>query len=128
MLERESGAVPTTLHDSLMARLDGFLPQGCRPAGLRDRPGVHLRHAGRHHRQGGPVCELRSGSSSRQLISVRGTPLGGTYTFKHALVRDAAYGSLLKSRRQELHARIAEALEQATPMWSLASPNLSPTI
>ncbi len=46
------------------------------------------------------------------LVFRRGTPPEATYTFKHALVRDAAYDSLLRSKRQRLHARIAEALEQ----------------
>ena len=46
-----------------------------------------------------------------ELIFRRGTPPTATYSFKHALVQDAAYQSLLKSRRQQLHARIAEALE-----------------
>jgi tetratricopeptide (TPR) repeat protein len=48
---------------------------------------------------------------SAGLVSMRGTLPGATYTFKHALVRDAAYESLLKSRRQELHSRIADVLE-----------------
>ena len=42
----------------------------------------------------------------------RGTPPDATYTFKHALVQDAAYDSLLKSKRQQLHARIAQVLEE----------------
>ena len=42
----------------------------------------------------------------------RGTPPDATYTFKHALVQDAAYDSLLKSKRQQLHAQIAQVLEE----------------
>ena len=45
----------------------------------------------------------------------RGTPPEATYTFKHALVQDAAYDSLLKSRRQALHAKIARVLEERLP-------------
>src|SRR6185436_16898909 len=45
------------------------------------------------------------------LVFRRGVPPDATYTFKHALVRDAAYDSLLKSRRAQLHAHIANALE-----------------
>ncbi len=45
------------------------------------------------------------------LVFRRGTPPDATYTFKHALVQDAAYDSLLKSKRQQLHAQIAQALE-----------------
>jgi tetratricopeptide (TPR) repeat protein len=47
-----------------------------------------------------------------ELIFCRGAPPEATYSFKHALVQDAAYQSLLNSKRQQLHARIAEALEQ----------------
>jgi predicted ATPase len=50
-----------------------------------------------------------------ELVFRRGAPPEATYTFKHALVQDAAYQSLLKSKRQQLHARIAEALEQELP-------------
>ena len=45
----------------------------------------------------------------------RGTPPEATYSFKHALVQDAAYQSLLKFKRQQLHARIAEVLEERFP-------------
>ena len=53
-----------------------------------------------------------------ELVFRRGSPPDATYTFKHALVRDAAYESLLKSRRSDLHTRILAALEEA----SAASP------
>ena len=46
------------------------------------------------------------------LLFCRGTPPHSAYLFKHALVQDAAYGTLLRARRQELHARVASALEQ----------------
>ena len=46
------------------------------------------------------------------------------YTFKHALVRDAAYESLLKTQRQQLHARIARALEEHFPETAEAEPEL----
>jgi predicted ATPase len=50
-----------------------------------------------------------------QLVFRRGALPDATYTFKHALVQEAAYNSLLKSRRQELHARIAKVLEERFP-------------
>src|SRR5262249_8380153 len=46
-----------------------------------------------------------------ELIFVRGDPPDSTYVFKHALVRDAAYGTLVRSKQQQLHCRIADALE-----------------
>ncbi|MSQ58916.1 MAG: hypothetical protein EXR36_04550 [Betaproteobacteria bacterium] len=50
-----------------------------------------------------------------QLVYQQGAAPQATYTFKHALVQDAAYGSLLKSRRQVLHQNIAEVLERRFP-------------
>ena len=54
----------------------------------------------------------------------RGTPPEATYTFKHALVQDAAYDSLLKSRRQELHATIARVLAADFPQTTATEPEL----
>src|SRR5262249_56266506 len=49
------------------------------------------------------------------LVFCRGTPPAATYLFKHALVRDAAYASLLRRRREELHAGIAQVLQSDFP-------------
>ena len=59
-----------------------------------------------------------------ELIFRRGTPPDAEYTFKHALVQDAAYGTLLRSRRQLLHARIATTLEDQFPEIVVAQPAL----
>ena len=59
-----------------------------------------------------------------ELVFVRGAPPAATYTFKHALVQDAAYASLLKSRRQQLHARIARELEGRWPEVRDSRPEL----
>src|SRR5574341_934746 len=66
---------------------------------------------------GAPMSQVQLDSALAQLIDSglafrRGTPPEATFTFKHALVQDAAYDSLLKSRRQELHAKIARVIEQ----------------
>ena len=58
------------------------------------------------------------------LLFVRGMPPDASYLFKHALVQDAAYGSLLRSRRQRLHARIAAVLEERFPETVRAQPAL----
>jgi class 3 adenylate cyclase/tetratricopeptide (TPR) repeat protein len=50
-----------------------------------------------------------------ELVSVRGAPPEAVYTFKHALVQDVAYGSLLRARREALHRRVAECLHGAEP-------------
>ena len=49
------------------------------------------------------------------LLFVRGKPPEATYLFKHALVQDAAYGTLLRARRQQIHPRVAETLEERFP-------------
>jgi tetratricopeptide (TPR) repeat protein len=61
---------------------------------------------------------------STGLIFRRGTPPDAEYTFKHALVQDAAYSTLLRSRRQQLHARIATTLESQFPEIAAAQPQL----
>jgi class 3 adenylate cyclase/tetratricopeptide (TPR) repeat protein len=107
-------AIPATLQDSLMARLDRLAPvkeiaQIAAAIGRdfsysllralvgRDEPA--LKHA---------LAQLEQA----ELVFRRGEPLEAVYSFKHALVRDAAYESLLKSRRQQLHGQIARTLEQ----------------
>ena len=106
-------AVPATLHASLLARLD-------RLAAVR---GVAQAGAviGREfsYELLASVSELPEASLQValvqlvqvELVHVRGEPPDAMYTFKHALVRDAAYGSLLKSRRAKLHASVVQALE-----------------
>jgi len=58
------------------------------------------------------------------LVYSRGTPLDATYLFKHTLVRDAAYASLLRRRREELHARIAAVLVTEFPEFAAAQPEI----
>jgi predicted ATPase len=58
------------------------------------------------------------------LIYRRGNPPDAEYTFKHALVQDAAYSTLLKSRRQQIHARIATTMEEKFPEMVGAQPAL----
>ena len=62
--------------------------------------------------------------SASGLAFRRGTPPDAVYTFKHALVQDAAYNSLLKSRRQELHAKIARVIEARFPNIKTTEPEL----
>jgi predicted ATPase len=58
------------------------------------------------------------------LVYQRGLPPQATYTFKHALVQDAAYASLLKSTRQHYHQRIAQVLEERFPETTVTQPEL----
>ena len=59
-----------------------------------------------------------------ELVFQRGEPPNASYTFKHALVRDAAHESLLKAKRQQLHARIAQVLEERFPETALLEAEL----
>jgi predicted ATPase len=61
---------------------------------------------------------------SAGLLFRRGSLPEATFLFKHALVQDAAYGTLLKSSRQHLHGRIARMLERRFPDWTAAQPEL----
>lgn len=114
VLEREAGAVPATLHDSLMARLDR-VPAAkavAQQASVIGREFSYVLLASLDPQgEAGLEAALRQ-LVSAGLVSMRDTPSGATCTFKHALVRDAAYGSLLKSRRLDLHRRIAEVFER----------------
>ena len=64
-----------------------------------------------------------------ELVFRRGTPPDAEYTFKHALVQDAAYSTLLRGRRQQLHASIVPVLEEQFPeIAAKHSPSLLPTM
>jgi tetratricopeptide (TPR) repeat protein len=106
-------AIPTSLRDSLLARLDRLAPvkyilQTGACIGrefsyelltrILALPDAQLEEALRKLTEAG-------------LVYRRGMPPDATYTFKHALVQDAAYDSLLKSKRQQLHAQLAQVLE-----------------
>jgi tetratricopeptide (TPR) repeat protein len=74
-----------------------------------------------------PEAQLREGLdrlTNASLLFVRGTPPDSGYIFKHALVQDAAYGTLLRGRRRRLHGRIAATLEDRFPEIVLAQPAL----
>jgi len=74
-----------------------------------------------------PEDELQSSLArlvASALVSERGTAPNAVYTFKHALVQDAAYGSLLRNSRRVLHAQIAEGLEAHSPEITESQPEL----
>ena len=119
-------AIPTTLNDSLMARLD-------RLASVRHVAQIGaaigrvfsyllLRAVARV-----PDDELETALArlvASELVFQRGTPPNAVYAFKHALVQDAAHGSLLRGSRRQLHARIAEALGTHSPELTDTQPEL----
>jgi predicted ATPase/class 3 adenylate cyclase len=119
-------AIPSTLRDSLMARLDRLSPvkevaqvSACIGreftyellAAISPLPAVELDRA---------LAEL----AASELIFRRGSPPEATYTFKHALVQDSAYESLLHSRRQQIHSDIARSLESRFPDLVRTEPEL----
>ena len=98
-------AIPATLHDSLMARLDRLGPAkevAQVAAVIGSEFSYELLHAVHPIADEDLQRALRS-LADAELIYVRGIAPDATYQFKHALIRDAAYEALLKSRRKELH-------------------------
>jgi predicted ATPase len=66
---------------------------------------------------------IRSATDA-ELVYVRGIPPDAAYQFKHALIRDAAYEALLRSRRKELHSRVAEVLVEQFPDKVTSAPEV----
>ena len=119
VLERPlpSLAIPTTLHASLMARLDRLAPVR-EVAQIGAVAGREFHYELLNAVAGLPREKLEEALAQlarSELIFRRGEIPHAVYTFKHTLVRDAAYTSLVKSRRVYLHAAIASALEQQFP-------------
>src|SRR5215470_5969137 len=106
-------AVPSSLHASLMARLDRLGPAK-ELAQIGAAIGREFSHALLAAVVRKPEGELESALDrliAAGLLFRQGIPPHATYLFKHALVQDAAYGTLLREQRRVLHARIAETLE-----------------
>jgi len=107
-------AIPETLQDSLMARLDRLAPVR-EIAQLGAAIGREFSYSLVRALVGRDESALKHGLAQLEqagLVFRRGQPPDAVYSFKHVLVRDAAYESLLRSRRQQLHGQIARALEE----------------
>jgi class 3 adenylate cyclase/tetratricopeptide (TPR) repeat protein len=107
-------SVPATLHASLMARLDRLGPAPKETAQIGAVLGREFSYELIEAVAQRPERELQAALrqlSDAGLLFCRGTAPHASYLFKHALVQDAAYGTLLRARRQELHGRVAAALE-----------------
>jgi class 3 adenylate cyclase/predicted ATPase len=119
-------AIPATLQDSVLARFDRLgdakdTAQLCAALG-REFPYELL--AAVSPLDDDALQEMLRQLTRAEMIFRRGSPPNAIYTFKHALVQDAAYGRLLKSRRQELHSRIARVMRQRFPHLIAAEPEL----
>ena len=118
-------AIPPTLQQSLMARLDrlgsardvgqigAVIGRGFSYRLLRDVAGM----------DDAPLQAALEKLADADILLVQGLPPDADYRFKHALIQDAAYENLLKSRRQVLHRRVAEALLDHTST-AAAEPEL----
>jgi class 3 adenylate cyclase/predicted ATPase len=119
-------AIPATLHDSLMARLDR-LAAVKEIAQVGAAIGREFSYALLHAVAGRDEASLNSALSQLEeaelLFRIRPLP-DLRYGFKHALVQDAAYESLLKSRRQVLHRRIADALRERFTTIAESEPEI----
>ena len=119
-------AIPTTLHASLLARLDRLAPtrEVAQIGAALGRSFSHelISAVAQMPRQ--KLDDALEQLVHAELIFRRGIPPDAEYTFKHALVQDAAYSTLLRSRRQQIHARIATTLEGQFPELASAQPAL----
>ena len=107
-------SVPATLHASLMARLDrlGSLTKEVAQIGAAiGREFSYEVIAAVAQQSDAALRVALNGLNEAGLVFCRGVPPQATFLFKHALVRDAAYGSMLRSQRRRLHALIVAALE-----------------
>jgi predicted ATPase len=119
-------SVPSTLQASLMARLDR-LPAAKQVAQIGAVIGREFSNELLAAVAGIPEAALTEGLDelvSAGLAFRRGTSPEAIYSFKHALVQDAAYGSLLRRTRQKLHSRIAKVLEERWPDVVETQPEL----
>jgi len=110
-----SAAIPATLHASLIARLDRLGPIAREVGQIGAVIGREFGYDLIERVAQRPEIELRVGLdrlTQAGLLFCRGAAPQSAYLFKHALVQGAAYGTLLRTRRQELHARVVAVLEQ----------------
>ena len=120
-------AIPTSLHASLLARLDRLAPtrEIAQIGAALGRQFSHELISAVAQMPQQQIDTALAQLTSAELIFRRGTPPHAEYTFKHALVQDAAYSTLLRSRRQQLHAHIALIFESQFPDTVEAQPEHS---
>jgi class 3 adenylate cyclase/predicted ATPase len=119
-------AVPASLHASLMARLDRLGPakEVAQIGAAIGREFSHALLAAVTHKAEAELQSALDRLMAAGLLFRQGAPPYATYWFKHALVRDAAYGTLLREPRHTLHASIAETLENQFTEIAQSQPEL----
>jgi predicted ATPase len=118
--------IPSTLQASVMARLDR-LPAAKEIAQIAAVIGREFSCPLMSAAALMPEQAVRRGLDqlvTSELVLRRGVPPDDTYTFKHALVQDAVYETLLRSRRNKLHARVVQALRENVPELETTQPGL----
>jgi class 3 adenylate cyclase/predicted ATPase len=119
-------AIPATLHDSLMARLDrlAMVKDVAQLGATIGRTfGYELLQAV-SRLDTAPLQQSLRQLVDAELVYQQGVPPQATYLFKHALIQDAAYQSLLRSTRQQYHQRIAQVLAERFPETTETQPEL----
>jgi class 3 adenylate cyclase/DNA-binding response OmpR family regulator/predicted ATPase len=120
-------AIPNTLRDSLVARLDrlGLAKEVAQTGAALGREFSHeVIRAVADWLPEQQLWEALGSLVQSELLHCRGTPPDSVYLFKHALLQDAAHETLLRSKRRELHARIAAVLEERFPEVAEEQPGL----
>jgi predicted ATPase/class 3 adenylate cyclase len=107
-------AIPATLHDAFAARLDRLAPvrELAQIGAVLGREFPYELIRGVSQMEDASLQDGLRRLVTAEIVFQRGLPPDATYTFKHALLQDTAYASLLKSQRQQLHVRAAQMLEQ----------------
>ncbi|MEE8253791.1 MAG: AAA family ATPase [Hyphomicrobium sp.] len=119
--------IPATLQASLLARLDRLGAETKEIAQIGAVVGREFPYdllAAVAHRSAEQLGDALDQLVDAGLVFSRGSPPQATYLFKHALVQDAAYGTLLRSRRQTLHARIGKIIEEHFPDIGESQPEI----
>lgn len=124
--KHERLSVPATIQDSLMARLDRLAPikEIAQIGAVIGRTFEYELLAAIANRSDADLQSALRQFMDSELIFGHGTPPNATYTFKHILVQETAYASLLNRRRQELHGQIANVIVERFPQLIDSEPEL----
>jgi predicted ATPase len=125
-VNEKSVTVPSTLRDSLMARLDrlGSAKEVAQIGAAIGRSFPYELIAGLTHLSAKGLSETLHQLAVSGLIVPHGAPPMSNYTFKHALFQDTAYDSLLRARRRTLHAQIARVMVELWPEATATQPEI----
>src|SRR6185295_687263 len=123
---RSVEAIPASLADSLMARLDRLstAKEVAQRAAVLGREFGYPLLAAMVGMDEAALCHALGRLIDAEILFARGEPPAATYTFKHALIQETAYQSLLKRTRQQLHARTAQVLEECFPERVASEPEV----